>query len=99
MKAFILSDSKDSLNGFRLIGIDGYHVLNKEELSKALDTLMKSDEVSLIMITTKMYNLDRDFINDVKLSKNNKIILEVPDRHSSADYPTKLDSYLSDIIG
>ncbi|MDR2867870.1 MAG: V-type ATP synthase subunit F [Acholeplasmatales bacterium] len=99
MQAYVISDSKDSLNGFRLIGMEGTHVTTIEELKSTLNTLLEDSKIALILITTKLYNLDLSYISNIKLSQHKKIILEVPDRHGVEDYPHKLDSYLLDIIG
>jgi V/A-type H+-transporting ATPase subunit F len=94
MRAFLLSDNRDSLLGFRLIGIDGIIISTKEELYKNLDDLYNDNDIALILITTKLALLDISYISELKIKNNKKILLEVPDRHSFDDYGHKLDQYM-----
>lgn len=98
MKFYLLSDNKDTLVGMRLVGIDGVVVHEKDELLNELEKTMQRDDVSIILITTKLVELCPEIISELKL-KQSRLIVEIPDRHGSSRIGETIDKYVSQAIG
>jgi len=76
MKIAVVGDL-DMATGFRLAGLtDVYEVNNNDEALKALEGLKDREDIGLIIISEKLGESIRD-----RLSKFNKIVVEVPDKN------------------
>lgn len=99
MKFFLLTDNVDTLMGMRLVGIEGVVIHERQEVIKELDKAVNNDQCAILLITTKLINLCPDVISELKLKLTRPIIVEIPDRHGSADIGKSIDKYVSDAIG
>jgi V/A-type H+-transporting ATPase subunit F len=99
MKFYLISDNVDTIMGFRLIGIDGVVVHEKKEVLSELNKAFRMDDVSIILITTKLTDLVSTTISELKLTRNEKLIVEIPDRHGTKKIGESIDKYISEAIG
>ena len=68
------------VNGFRLAGISkGAIVERSEDAKKIIDAFLLKNELSIIIITEKIYHDLENFILDIKTKKRNPIIIAVPE--------------------
>ncbi|MDR2822465.1 MAG: V-type ATP synthase subunit F [Acholeplasmatales bacterium] len=95
----MLSDNRDTLVGMRLVGIDGVIVHERREFLNELNKVFRMEEVTIILITSKLVSLAKKTISELKLTQNEKLIVEIPDRHSTNKIGESLDKYVSDAIG
>lgn len=80
----VIADS-DTVVGFRLGGIkEGYVVETTEEAEEALTKLIK-ENTSIIIITEKIGDELREVIEKFTKSSALPIIIEIPDKHGSAE--------------
>ncbi len=99
MKMFLISDNVDTQMGLRLAGIEGVLVHDIEALDRALDTALNDEEIGIILLTSLVFNLDRERIQALKLSSDRKLIVEISDRHRSHEVQDMIDDTISKIIG
>ena len=99
MRVFCISDNVDTQMGLRLAGIEGVVVHTKEEVITTLDELIKDPDIGIILITTIIVDLAPEIISEYKLNLRSPLLVEIPDRHGSANIGETIDSYISEAIG
>lgn len=99
MKFFSISDNIDTQMGFRLVGIEGVVVHERHEFLETLEKAMHDHEIAIILITSKLISLCPDVISELKLTRKEPLLVEVPDRHGSSRIGEVLDGYVSEAIG
>jgi V/A-type H+-transporting ATPase subunit F len=99
MKIFLISDNTHTLAGMRLAGIEGVVVHEREEILKELEKVKEEREVGILLITELLMERVQSEINDLKLSRNLPIIVEIPDRHGTRRPSDFLTRYIRESIG
>jgi len=99
MKIFLISDNTHTLAGMRLAGIEGVVVHEREEILKELEKVKEEKEVGILLITELLAERVQSEINDLKLSRNLPIIVEIPDRHGTRRPSDFLTRYIRESIG
>lgn len=99
MKMFVISDNTDTQMGLRIAGIEGVVVHELEELQQALTQALSDESIGVLLLTTKLYDMDREHFLDLKLSLKRPLIVEISDRHRSHEIQSMLDETISKIVG
>jgi V/A-type H+-transporting ATPase subunit F len=99
MKFFLLSDNTDTQMGMRLVGIEGVVIHTRDEVLEALEKVVDDEEIAIVLITTKLVELCPNVISELKLKQKRPLIVEISDRHGSANVDETLDRYVSEAIG
>ncbi|WP_159641466.1 V-type ATP synthase subunit F [Erysipelothrix anatis] len=99
MKMFLISDNIDTQMGLRLAGIEGIVVHEADELKKAIQDVLQDDTIGVLLLTTKLFDLDREHILDLKLTLKQPLIVEISDRHKSHEVQAMIDETISKIVG
>lgn len=99
MKMFLISDNVDTQTGMRLAGVEGVVVHEPEELKDALETAVSDKEIGIILLTEKFGEEFPDIIDEVKLSHQLPLLIEIPDRHGTGRKPDFITSYVNEAIG
>ena len=99
MKFYLLSDNIDTLMGMRLAGIEGKVVHTPEEVSKALDEAMELEDVGIVLMTELALKQCTDKVMDYKLNRVVPLIVEIPDRHATANISDTISKYLAEAVG
>ena len=99
MRIFCISDNVDTQMGLRLAGIEGVVVHTKEEVLEALQQAIQDAEIGIVLMTTIVVDLCPDVISRYKLELNSPLLVEIPDRHGSANIGETIDEYISEAIG
>lgn len=99
MKMFLISDNIDTQMGLRLAGIEGVVVHDIVALNAALEQVFNDESIGILLLTSVVFNLDRERIQEMKLSSNRLLIVEISDRHKSHDVQSMIDDTISKIIG
>ena len=75
----------DTVTGFKLGGVKkGYDVKTEEEAENALNELM-DENISVIIITEKVADNIREYINKKVGSKTLPMVIEIPDKSGTSD--------------
>ena len=99
MKVFLISDNTHTLTGMRLSGVDGVVVHEREEILKELEQVKEDRDIGILLITELLVERVQLEINEMKLSSNLPIIIEIPDRHGTRRPPDFLTRYIRESIG
>lgn len=99
MRLYLISDNVDTLMGFRLAGIEGDVVDNQAHFQDALNTALNDERVGILMLTSIVYDYDRENINQLKLTRSLPLIIEISDRHQSYDVSAMIQETLKKITG
>lgn len=99
MKLFLISDNIDTYTGMRLAGVEGCVVHEKDELKEAFDKVLADPEVGIVLLTEKFGVEFPDLVNQVKLTHQHPLFVEIPDRHGTGRKPDFITSYVNEAIG
>ena len=99
MKVFLISDNTHTLTGMRLSGVDGVVVHEREEILKELEQVKEDRDIGILLITELLVERVQLELNEMKLSSNLPIIIEIPDRHGTRRLPDFLTRYIRESIG
>ncbi|MBQ1538263.1 V-type ATP synthase subunit F [uncultured Ruminococcus sp.] len=99
MKFYLLSDNIDTMMGMRLAGIEGKVVHGREEVSKALDEAMEMENVGIVLMTEIALKQCPEKVMDYKLNRATPLIVEIPDRHATANISDTISKYLAEAVG
>lgn len=99
MRFYLLSDNTDTLMGMRLTGIEGVVVHTPEEVGSALDEAMAMEDVGVVLITEKAFMQCEEKVMGYKLTRAQPLIVEIPDRHATANITDTISKYLSEAVG
>ena len=99
MRMFLISDNTDSQMGFRLAGVEGVVVHDKKSLMEHVDAVIEDPSIGILLITTILFDMNRDVLLDLKLNLKHPLIVEVSDRHQSHEVQSMIDETIAKIIG
>jgi V/A-type H+-transporting ATPase subunit F len=99
MKVFMLSDNTHTLTGMRLSGVEGVVVHEREEILKELAKVKEKRDIGILFITELLVERVQLELNEMKVSQNLPIIVEIPDRHGTRRPPDFLTRYIRESIG
>lgn len=96
---YLISDNIDTQMGLRIAGIEGIVVHEYDALKAAVDRVLKDESIGILLLTTKLYEMDRDYFLDLKLNLRRPLIVEISDRHKSHEIQLMLDETIAKIVG
>lgn len=80
MKISLIGD-EFTVMGYRLAGIRGVVVTNKEEAADALREATQDPDVGIVLITQRIASEIQPLVDEAKLKMATPVVLEIPDRH------------------
>jgi vacuolar-type H+-ATPase subunit F/Vma7 len=75
MKAKIITDNNSLLLGFRLGGIKGHLISEKNKLAETFLQVSKEKDLALIILTKSTYEPIKDLVEDFKLHNTSPLIV------------------------
>jgi V/A-type H+-transporting ATPase subunit F len=99
MNAFLISDNVDTLVGMKFAGIDGVVLHDREEIIKKINDVKGDKNIGILIFTEKTALLVKEIINELKLSSETLLIVEIPDRHGSIKGMDYILRYIRESIG
>lgn len=99
MRFYLISDNVDTEVGMRLAGIKGEVVHETDEVIKALNKAIGTEDIAVILMTEHLVKLCPDLIYDIKLNRKRPLIVEIPDRHGNGRAKDSITKYVRDAIG
>lgn len=71
---------RDTIIGFKLIGVHGTIVGGREEARRLIESFLLREDFGILIISEKIYEDLLDFIFKIKTTKRIPLIIEIPDR-------------------
>lgn len=99
MRIYLLSDNVDTLMGLRMSGVEGVVLHEEYELRLKLAEVLEDESIAVILITEKLISLMRETINELKLSRRQPLIVEIPDRHGNGCTKGTITKYVKEAVG
>lgn len=99
MKFYCISDNIDTQMGMRLTGIEGVVVHEPQEVEQEITKACGNPEIGILLISEKLMKLCPDLIYDFKLHRKYPLLVEIPDRHGTADISGTITNYVREAIG
>ncbi len=99
MRFYLISDNVDTLMGMRFAGIEGVVVHESAEVEQALNTVLKSDDVGMILVTEKLMREFGEHFDQIRQTMSQPLIVEIPDRHGAVNGKDRITKYVRDAIG
>ncbi len=99
MKFFCISDNIDTQMGMRLAGIEGVVVHEYDETMDAIHQACQNQEIGIVLISEKLVKLCSQTVLELKMRTKFPLIVEIPDRHGTADVTDSITKYVQEAIG
>ena len=96
MKIFFIGNPLLS-DGYNVSGVEAIPVDSPDELISSLVSLMKRDDVGIVLLDHDYTSQVKDEIDSMKLKKKIPVLVEVPGKKTSADIDLK--ATISKIMG
>ncbi|WP_415696844.1 V-type ATP synthase subunit F [Erysipelothrix inopinata] len=96
---YLISDNVDTQMGMRLAGIEGVVVHDQNSLKEALENVLNQEDIGILLLTSVVFDMDREHLLDMKLNLTSPLIVEVSDRHQSHEVQSMIDETIAKIIG
>ncbi|MEG0416058.1 MAG: V-type ATP synthase subunit F [Erysipelothrix sp.] len=96
---YLISDNVDTQMGMRLAGIEGVVVHDQKSLEEALTNVLNQEDIGILLLTSVVFDMDREHLLDMKLNLTSPLIVEVSDRHQSHEVQSMIDETIAKIIG
>jgi len=74
----VVIGNQDAVWGFALVGVRGEVVTTPEELNQALDTVMTSEDLGVVLVTEDVADLARERVDALKVRSMRPLLVEIP---------------------
>ena len=99
MKMYLISDNVDTLTGMRLAGVDGVVVHEKNELTDALNFVINSKDIGIVLLTEKFSKDYLEIVNKYNMEAHIPLFIDIPDRHGTGRSENFIRDYVNEAIG
>ncbi len=99
MKAYVISDSTDTVTGMRLAGFEGEVISSRDAVLKRLKELIQEPDIAMSLMTPGVISLCSDVVSDYKMNLAKPLIVEIPDRDGSGEIGESINRSISEAIG
>lgn len=73
--------------------------MNRKKWNKKSQKHCGNPEIGILLISEKLMKLCPDLIYDFKLHRKYPLLVEIPDRHGTADISGTITNYVREAIG
>ena len=98
MKFFLIGD-EDALQGFGIVGVEGYLARTGDEAEQALSRLLENPDTGIILINERIADTIREQVDRLLFTREFPLILEIPDRKGKNPDSKSLRELVNDAIG
>ena len=101
MRSYIITESRDSLLGMRLAGVDGIRLKEPSAIEAAFKKAVKDADIGIIYMTELAYNMVSEMVDDYKQKHHFPLITIIPDRDGFHDPERKniVSRYIRESVG
>ena len=98
MKFYVIGD-RQTILGFRLVGIEGRAVESREEALDALKAAVARKDVGIVLITENIAGQVRDEVEARLYGMGFPLVLEIPDSHGPSPDRPPIEDIVRKAIG
>jgi V/A-type H+-transporting ATPase subunit F len=98
MKFYVIGD-KQTVLGFRLVGIEGTVAAEREDTLSALDSAVTRKDVGIVLITEPLAGKVRDEVDARLYGLGFPLVLEIPDASGPSPERPKIEEIVRKAIG
>lgn len=98
MKFLCIADI-DTVQGFRLAGIESYVAETEEQALTAFNKAIAQPDCGIIIITEKTAELIRFQVDEVRLERNQPLIVEIPGPEGPLGGRKSLREFVQEAVG
>ena len=98
MKLFVIGD-RETVLGFRLVGIEGTVVIDRAEALAAMQSAADRKEIGLILITERVVHLIQEEFDTQAYGVGFPLVLEIPDATGPSSSRLSINAIVSKGIG
>ena len=99
MRTMLISDNNDTLVGMRLGGVKSVLASNKEEVIEAIEFALSKEEVGILIVTEKVFEMAKAELLDIRMYRRTPLIVEIPDRHGQIRDDNYITQYINESVG
>lgn len=99
MKMYLISDNIDTAVGMRLAGVESTVAHDREKVESEIKRAVEDSELGILVLTEKVGDMVRDYLDNLKLTLHKPLIIEIPDRHGSRDIASSINKMVQESIG
>lgn len=78
MRMVCISKSNDIAVGLRLAGVESFIIRKDEEILKKIDELSMLDDIAIINVTEKVYEIAKHKLDEITEKRQLPLILKIP---------------------
>lgn len=78
MRMVCISKSNDIAVGLRLAGVESFIIRKDEEILKKIDELSMLDDIAIINVTEKVYEIAKQKLDEITEKRQLPLILKIP---------------------
>jgi V/A-type H+-transporting ATPase subunit F len=98
MKYYVIGD-EDTVLGFRYAGVQGEAVEDAAGASRALQSVLRQRDISILILTDVVADLIRDEVNDVRFRRTRPLVAEVPGPAGPSEKRQDLLALIREAVG
>lgn len=98
MRFFVIGD-KDTVLGFKLVGVEGRIVTNAFEAREALKVAASTEDVGIIVITERTAHWIRDDVDEYVYETATPLVIEIPDRKGALEDRKTISDLVKEAVG
>jgi V/A-type H+-transporting ATPase subunit F len=98
MKLFLIGD-KETATGFSLAGVEYIIAESREEILAGLRQAKERSDIGICLITERLAEKVRPFLNKQVLQKGRPLILEIPDRRGPVPGKSSVENVVLTALG
>lgn len=99
MKMYLISDNIDTQIGLRLVGIRGSVAHDSDNITAEIKKAIADPDLGILILTENAAAMVKDYINNLRVTLNTPLIIEIPDRHGSRDIAGSINQMVQESIG
>lgn len=99
MKFYLICDDPDTLTGFRLAGVEGVIVRDKDSAEKALNNALLMEDVAVLLISENVADMNRQRVDEMRVDVLRPLIAVIPGPDSKGGSHDSIKRLITETIG
>lgn len=99
MRFYLICDDPDTLTGFRLAGVEGVIVRDRESAEKALSSALKMEDVAVLLISENAAAMTRQRVDELRVDVLRPLISIIPGPDAKGGAHDSIKRLITETIG